>query len=74
MGDLSASGAFLRTIYPDPVGTRGTLDIEIDSVRLQVEVEVVRVSFAPGGTGMGVHFVDLQRDVRRRLIDRVGHG
>lgn len=74
LGDLSATGAFLRTLYPDPVGTRGTVDLELVGERVQVPVEVVRVSFAPGGTGMGVQFVDLARDVRRRLIDRVAHG
>lgn len=74
VGDLSASGAFLRTTYPDPVGTRATLDIDLDGGRVQVPVAVVRVSFAPGKTGMGVQFLEMPRDVRRRLIDRAGHG
>jgi hypothetical protein len=64
-GDLSASGAFLHTQYPDPVGTRASLDF--DGVSLAVEV--VRVCFDARRPGMGVAFVDVPRDIHRRLIE-----
>jgi hypothetical protein len=72
VGDLSASGAFLSTQFPDPVGTRATLEIALaDGARVALDVEVVRVSFFGGargdGAGMGVAFIDVPRDIRRRL-------
>lgn len=71
VGDLSASGAFLATKFPDPVGTRATLEIDVDGGRVALDVEVVRVSFFGGprgdGAGMGVAFIDVPREIRRRL-------
>ena len=64
-GDLSASGAFLHTRFPDPIGTRASLDF--DGVSLSVEV--VRVCFDGHNAGMGVAFVDVPRDIHRRLIE-----
>lgn len=78
VGDLSASGAFLATAFPDPVGTRATLEIELDGARVPLDVEVVRVSFFGGrdgrGAGMGVAFIDVQREIRRRLTSLHGSG
>lgn len=75
VGDLSASGAFLSTSFPDPIGTRATLAIEVDGERVQLEIEVVRVSFLGGrdgrGAGMGVCFVDVPRALKRRLMDGI---
>lgn len=72
VGDLSASGAFLATTHPDPLGTRATLELELGGERVKLEVEVVRVSFFGGKdgrqAGMGVAFVDVPRDLKRRLI------
>jgi hypothetical protein len=74
VGDLSASGAFLSTAFPDPVGTRATLEIDVDGTRIALHVEVVRVSFFGGprgdGAGMGVAFIDVPREIRRRLATR----
>jgi hypothetical protein len=74
-GDLSASGMFLHTNFPDPVGTRATLDFDLDGQNVVVEAEVVRVSFDGGrdGTksGMGLCFVDVPVALRRRLLQRV---
>lgn len=74
IGDLSASGAFLSTAFPDPVGTRATLEIDVDGNRIALDVEVVRVSFFGGsrgdGAGMGVAFIDVPREIRRRLATR----
>jgi hypothetical protein len=71
VGDLSASGAFLSTSHPDPVGTRATLTLHLDAERIQLAVEVVRVSFYGGAdgskAGMGVCFADVPRALRRRL-------
>lgn len=72
VGDLSASGAFLSTTFPDPMGTRATLALELDGARVQLEIEVVRVSFLGGsdgrGAGMGVSFLDVPRALKRRLL------
>lgn len=73
VGDFSPSGAFLSTSFPDPVGTRATLDVVLaDGERVQLDVEVVRVSFFGGRdgskAGMGVAFVDVPRALRRRLV------
>lgn len=74
LGDLSASGAFLHTHFPDPIGTRATLDFEIDGQRACLDVEVVRVSFDGGDNGarcgMGVAFLGLPVAIRRALLQR----
>lgn len=74
VGDLSASGAFLSTSFPDPVGTRATLEINLDGKSVALDVEVVRVSFFGGargdGAGMGVAFIDVPREIRRRLASQ----
>ena len=66
-GDLSASGAFLHTTFPDPIGTRASVAFDDDT---SVEVEVVRVSFDGAMSGMGVAFVDVPRDIHRRLLQK----
>jgi hypothetical protein len=72
MGDLSASGAFLSTTTPDPVGTHATLRFFLAGEEVQVAAVVVRVSFFGGrdgrAAGMGLLFVDVPRDLRRRLM------
>lgn len=70
-GDISATGAFVPTRYPDPVGTRAHLRLPIAGGHVDVEAEVVRVSFlsAPGvAPGMGVRFL---RDIGDALADTV---
>ena len=74
LGDLSVSGAFLHTQFPDPVGTQATLDVEIDGERACLDVEVVRVSFDRGADGarcgMGVSFLTVPVAFRRALLQR----
>lgn len=74
VGDLSVSGAFLHTQYPDPVGTRATLDLDIDGQRACLDVEVVRVSFDRGvdgvRCGMAVSFLAVPVAFRRALLQR----
>jgi hypothetical protein len=69
--DVSLTGAFVTTNYPDPVGTRAALRLERNKEFIVAQVEVVRVSFcsAPDGTGigMGLVFKDLTRAQRRFL-------
>ena len=72
VGDLSAGGAFLSTSFPDPIGTRATLALEMAGERVHIDIEVVRVSFFGGkdgrGAGMGVSFIDVPRATRRMLM------
>ena len=69
LGDVSANGAFLSTAYPDPVGTRATLELPLDGEAVELDVEVVRVGFdRTSGAGMGVSFLDVPRALRRRLM------
>lgn len=75
IGDVSAGGAFLSTLHPDPVGTRATIELELElEGRVVLDVEVVRVSFFGGrdgrAAGMGLAFLDVPRAVRRKLIAR----
>lgn len=72
MGDVSASGAFLTTTHPDPLGTRATLEVDLDGEIVKIDVEVVRVSFFGGAggrqAGMGVAFLGVPRELKRRLM------
>lgn len=74
LGDLSVSGAFLHTQFPDPVGTHATLELEVDGARACLEGEVVRVSFDGGvdgaRCGMGVSFLAVPVAFRRALLQR----
>ncbi len=74
LGDLSVGGAFLHTQFPDPVGTRARLELEVAGQRAWLEVEVVRVSFDRGADGarcgMGVAFLSLPVAFRRALQQR----
>ena len=73
--DLSALGIFIRTTSPEPAGThlnmRFTLPGEEDA--LEAEGEVIWInSFRPGdlsnlNPGMGVRFIDLERQQKRRI-------
>lgn len=76
VGNLCGGGAFLVTRNPDPLGTKATLELELDGSPLSLHVEVVRVSFLGGSTGaeagMGVQFLGAPRALRRRLMDAHG--
>lgn len=78
LGDLSVGGAFLHTQFPDPVGTRARIELEVGSQRMWLEVEVVRVSFDRGADGarcgMGVAFLSVPVAFRRALQQRTTPG
>jgi len=74
--NLSRSGCFIRAELPAPVGTR--LELELRSPDraepLRLPSQVVTVDAHPDGTasaerGMGLRFVDLAPEVRKRLDD-----
>ena len=81
--DISATGIFIRTIAPEPAGTHlnlrftPSLDADPDELTFELEGEVIWVNpYRPGAPdslhpGMGVRFLGLSDDDRRRLIELV---
>jgi type IV pilus assembly protein PilZ len=77
--DISETGIFVRTTTPEQPGTRLNLRFSPDDARrpIEVEGEVIWVNpYRPGTPdnlhpGMGVRFVDLEDDVRDRLLELV---
>ncbi len=73
--DLSALGIFIRTTSPEPPGTHLNMRFTLpgDEEALEVEGEVIWInSFRPGdfsnlNPGMGVQFIDLARQDKRRI-------
>ena len=73
--DLSALGIFVRTHTPEQPGTLLNLRFTLpgDEDALEVEGEVIWInSFRPGdfnniNPGMGVRFIDLERQQKRRI-------
>jgi type IV pilus assembly protein PilZ len=81
--DISATGIFIRTVAPEPAGTHLNLrfslppDAAPDDRAFELDGEVIWVNpYRPGAPdsthpGMGVRFLGLDDDDRRRLIDLV---
>ena len=77
--DISETGIFVRTTSPEQPGTRLNLRFRPDDSSPQVEVEGVVIwvnPFRPGAPdnlhpGMGIRFVELDDDVRDRLLELV---
>jgi DNA-binding response OmpR family regulator len=74
--DVSATGAFIETESPLPVGSKLDLALDIGDVRIRVTAEVVRVQ-EPGwgqGAGIGVSFVEFGDSAREALQGYVNAG
>lgn len=77
--DISETGIFVRTTTPEQPGTRLNLRFSPDNATrpIEVEGEVIWVNpYRPGARdnlhpGMGVRFVELEDDVRDRLLELV---
>jgi uncharacterized protein (TIGR02266 family) len=76
--DISATGIFVRTTTPESPGTHLNLRFTPDdSGPIEVEGEVIWINpYRPGAPdnlhpGMGVRFVDLDDEVRDRLLELV---
>jgi uncharacterized protein (TIGR02266 family) len=77
--DISETGIFVRTTSPESPGTRLNLRFRPDDASPQIEIEgeVIWVNpYRPGAPdnlhpGMGIRFVDLDDDVRDRLLELV---
>ena len=73
--DISALGIFIRTTTPEQPGTHLNMRFTLpgDEEALEVEGEVIWInSFRPGdfnnlNPGMGVQFIDLERQQKRRI-------
>ena len=76
--DISETGIFVRTTTPEQAGTHLNLRFRSDD-KSQIEVEglVIWVNpYRPGAPdnlhpGMGIRFVDLDDDMRERLLELV---
>ena len=74
--DISETGIFVRTTTPEQPGTRLNLRFQPDNATLPIEVEgeVIWVNpYRPGKPdnlhpGMGIRFVELEDDVKERLL------
>jgi uncharacterized protein (TIGR02266 family) len=77
--DISATGIFVRTTTPEQPGTHLNLRFQPDDDAdpIEVEGEVIWVNpYRPGAPdnlhpGMGVRFVDLDDELRDRLLELV---
>jgi type IV pilus assembly protein PilZ len=77
--DISETGIFVRTTTPEQPGTRLNLRFRPDDENPQIEVEgeVIWVNpYRPGNSdnlhpGMGIRFVELDEDIRIRLLELV---
>ena len=77
--DISETGIFVRTVSPEEPGTHLNLRFRPDDASPQIEVEgeVIWVNpFRPGAPdnlhpGMGVRFVELDNELRDRLLELV---
>jgi uncharacterized protein (TIGR02266 family) len=71
--NLSRAGCFVRTKVPAPVGTRLRLILEISNLpdELEIDAEVVSTNYRSNqsGRGMGLRFVDMEPDTRKRLYE-----
>lgn len=72
--DVSATGAFLETGFPLPIGTRLDLTIEISKMLIRVTAEVVRAQAPSWGCsgGVGVRFTNFSDVAREALAAYVG--
>jgi hypothetical protein len=72
--DVSESGMLVLAAQPVSVGRRGRLDVRLgdDPVSLEVEVQRVETDRQPGGAGpytVGIEYVQLSGELRRRIAD-----
>lgn len=69
--NISLGGAFISTGNPDPIGTTAALRVDHRGVAMELDVEVVRVSYVSqpdgSGLGMGLRFVGLD-DAQRQFL------
>ena len=75
MTNLSRGGLFVNTAFPAEPGTRLELKLRIESTgeTLQIPVEVVSNNvgdgFATRELGMGVRFLPMPNDLRKKVDD-----
>ena len=79
--DISATGIFVRTTTPEDPGTHLNLrflpDATAHGAPIEVEGQVIWINpYRPGAPdnlhpGMGIRFVDLDDDIRDRLLELI---
>jgi hypothetical protein len=67
--DLSVGGLLLDSDAPPPLGTRVSIELELeDAVSVKTEAEVVRAE----GSRIGLRFLRLQPEALRALLKKIG--
>jgi len=68
-GNLSSGGVYFEQSIPHPLGTCVSLKFTLpgESHVIQTKAEIVNTPNAENGLGMGVRFIDLSHDNRRRI-------
>jgi len=66
--DVGGNGCYIETILPLPKGTRLKVDFWIDSEKISTPA-IVRT--CDGGVGMGVEFIGIEQETRRRLQEHL---
>jgi hypothetical protein len=74
--DLSLGGLFVETLVPEDPGTRLSVGLNLQGLRLKAPAEVVWARIRSKGpsqpAGMGLAFLDLSRSQRRLFYDQIG--
>ena len=68
--DFSASGCYIETLYPLPVGTELELTITLKALEVTMPV-TASVRTADQGVGMGVKFGDAYAERLRELLEEL---
>jgi uncharacterized protein (TIGR02266 family) len=69
--NIAHGGVFVETLYPLRIGTVVELEVVVGEdpapIRIRGEVVWVKHPSEPGEPGMGVRFLELPPEIRRRL-------
>jgi uncharacterized protein (TIGR02266 family) len=73
--NLSEGGIYLENTIPHPVGTRVTLRFALpgDKEKVQVRAEVVGAIAGEDEMGMGLKFLDLEREHAQKIRQYIAH-
>ncbi|MCB1198942.1 MAG: PilZ domain-containing protein [Bdellovibrionota bacterium] len=76
--NISVGGAFIQHPNPEPVGTVVNISFKLPNddnlikTRAKVVWKYIQGGKAlPNGTGMGIEFVEISKDARKRILDYI---
>ncbi|MCB9557167.1 MAG: PilZ domain-containing protein [Deltaproteobacteria bacterium] len=75
-GNISVGGIYLKHTVPHPLGTKVALRFTLpgDSSAIEVKGEIVNIAEEESELGMGVKFVQISDENRRRIEAFIGDG